>query len=50
MVIVMFSMLNGVRVNLIFSIVYQGSMIIMVIERRKLRSSCEKILDNMELC
>lgn len=43
-------MLNGARVNLMPKCVYQGSMKITAIEKRKLSSKREDILDNTEPC
>lgn len=43
-------MLNGARVNLIPRCVYRGSMKITAIEKRKLSSKREDILDNTEPC
>lgn len=43
-------MLNGARVNLMPRYVYQGSMNITAIEKRKLSSKREDILDNTEPC
>lgn len=43
-------MLNGARVNLMPRCVYQGSMKITAIEKRKLSSKREDILDNTEPC
>lgn len=43
-------MLNGARVNLMPRCVYRGSMKITAIEKRKLSSKREDILDNTEPC
>ena len=43
-------MLNGARVNLMPRCVYQGSMKITAIEKRKLSSKRDDILDNTEPC